>query len=236
MKYKSLTELKDIARDKMLGNYGTAIGAFLFMRIILYFAMIIFGQISNNMIINMAIIFVIALFEGIFVYGELSIYLKLSVGMDIKVSDVCSAFSVSTNKAVLSRLFLLLLSYGWVIIGAAVELMCNTYIAGLPVVKYILTIGILCGFIAQMLSYSQVLFLLHDFGDLTVVQAFSRSRHMMNGKKMSLLKIYLSFIPIYIAGILSMCIGIFFIHPYFKMTLTEFYLDRVRTDGAGQAE
>ena len=95
MDYASSRELKNIARDKMLGQYGTAIGAFLFMRVILIMLLgmcsSIFGQHRVMMLIAA---FIITLFEGIFTYGELSIYLKIAVGMPTQSMDVFSAFRI----------------------------------------------------------------------------------------------------------------------------------------------
>ena len=80
----------------------------------------------------------------------------------------------------------------------------------------------------MLLTYSQVMYLLQDFSGITVKEACTRSRKLMNGNKLTLLSMYISFIPIYIVGVLSFMVGIYFLHPYAKLTLTEFYLDRVK--------
>ena len=69
---------------------------------------------------------------------------------------------------------------------------------------------------------------MQDFASISVKEACIRSRNLMQGNKLTLLLTYLSFIPIYIVGVLSFMVGVYFIHPYVKMTLTEFYLDRVK--------
>jgi hypothetical protein len=173
--------------------------------------------------------FIITLFEGIFTYGELSIYLKISVGMPTQSMDVFSAFRGSADRAIKARLILVAIVYGGLYIFLGIDYLCgmmqpmtgNTVEAVLGTVILIICIWLL-------LTYSQVMYFMQDFSSISVKEACIRSRKLMQGNRLTLLLMYLSFIPIYIVGVLSFMVGIYFIHPYVKMTLTEFYLDRVK--------
>lgn len=230
MSYQSVAELKGIARDKMLGNYGTAIGAFLFIRFIIITGMMLASYVAgNNMFINLVIVFALMLLEGIFVYGELAIYLKISVGMKAEAGDIFSAFKGSADKAIRARMVLAIIVYGAFFVGAGME-----YVVGLLNIgsaSLVMTVGwivIAAVCIYFLLTYSQIIYYLQDFSDITVLEACRRSRKLMDGNKLTLLGMCISFIPMYIVGVISMMIGLYFVHPYVKMTLTEFYLDRVR--------
>ena len=230
MNYTSSRELKNTARDKMLGQYGTAIGAFLFMRVIIIMTlgmcMSLFSQYRVMLIIAT---FIITLFEGIFVYGELSIYLKIAVGIQTQSMDVFSAFRGAADRAIKARLVFVVIVYGSALAYSGIEALCD--ILKIPYAAYIdafafVILGALC--IWLLLTYSQVMYFLQDFSSISVKEALSRSRKLMQGNKKTLLLMYISFIPIYIVGVLSFMVGIYFLHPYVKMTLTEFYLDRVK--------
>ncbi len=235
MVYQSSTELKNIARDKMLGNYGTAIGAFLFMRMIILFGMIVTSTIARqNQLIFMAISFLFMMFEGIFVYGELAIYLKISVGMPTSAAEIFSAFKGNADKAIKSRLVLVAIMYGGLILGSIIEFVIDKIDS--PYGKLImavvwLTIVIVCCY--WLIAYSQLLYYLHDFEDISVIEACRRSRRLMKGNMLAYLYLFVSFIPLYLLGVLSMMVGLYFIHPYAKLTFTEFYLDRVRQTQKG---
>ena len=230
MGYMTQRELKNIARDKMLGQYGTAIGAFLFMRFVLMIALGACSSLfANHGLMFMIASFIIVLFEGIFAYGELSIYLKISVGIPTEMMDVVSAFKGSADKAIKSRLILMIILYGCMYSQMGIKYICDTFVAqtGSIITKITgILLTVLC--IWLLLTYSQIMYFLHDFSGITVKEACIRSRKLMQGNKLTLLSMYIGFIPIYIVGVLSWMVGLYFIHPYVKMTLTEFYLDRVK--------
>ena len=230
MDYASSRELKNIARDKMLGQYGTAIGAFLFMRVILIMLLgmcsSIFGQ---HRVMMMIAAFIITLFEGIFTYGELSIYLKIAVGMPTQSMDVFSAFRNSAVRAIKARLILVAIVYGGLYIFLGIDYLTDMMQASIgKAIDAVFGTVILIICIYLLLTYSQVMYFMQDFASISVKEACIRSRNLMQGNKLTLLLTYLSFIPIYIVGVLSFMVGVYFIHPYVKMTLTEFYLDRVK--------
>ena len=230
MDYASSRELKNIARDKMLGQYGTAIGAFLFMRVILIMLLgmcsSIFGQ---HRVMMMIAAFIITLFEGIFTYGELSIYLKIAVGIPTQSMDVFSAFRNSADRAIKARLILVAIVYGGLYIFLGIDYLTDMMQASIgKAIDAVFGTVILIICIYLLLTYSQVMYFMQDFASISVKEACIRSRNLMQGNKLTLLLTYLSFIPIYIVGVLSFMVGVYFIHPYVKMTLTEFYLDRVK--------
>ena len=83
-------------------------------------------------------------------------------------------------------------------------------------------------FLPLGLALSQVFYLALDYPDLTAGEILRLSLKVMKGKKRQLFIIQLSFLPLYLLGVLSFGIGLFWIVPYQKMTLTLYYLDLMK--------
>jgi len=230
MEYQSGKYLKSIARDKMLGHYGTAVGAFLFMRMLMVAGMMLTSVMGRgNGLMYLAISGIIILLEGILVYGELAIYLKISVGMNTYVSDLFSGFKGNVGRAIKARLILVAILYGALFVGEGFNyLIAALSIENGNILSAIIWIVVVVVAVYLLIMYSQILYFMQDFSDINVKEACRRSRQLMKGNVLSFLGLYISFIPLYVIGGLSMMVGLYFIHPYVKMTLTEFYLDRVR--------
>lgn len=81
--------------------------------------------------------------------------------------------------------------------------------------------------IIKTFSYSMTEFLLADNPNLTPDQAITKSRQLMDGNKMRLFFLYLSFIGWILLSILTFGIGFIFLVPYIKAAETAFYLDLV---------
>jgi len=233
MNYKSLAEIKDISRDKMLGRYGTAIGAFLFIRLFVFTATNV-SALSAPMYshIYMLMMFVFALIEGIFVFGEQQIYMEIATGRQASSFDLFKAFKTRADSAIGWRLIFLTVIAGSFFISSEATVLLRGVGADSIYIKagFMMLAGLVC--LIFYLNYALVIMIMHDFPDLKVMHAFKKSRDLMRGRKKDLLGILASFIPLWLAVLISFGIGAFFVHPYFKLTLTEFYLDGIR---AGQA-
>ena len=106
MNYLTNSEIKTISRVKMLGKYGTAIGAFLLMRSICFSLMNTCTFFANpDGLIYAVIVFILSLIEGIFVYGEQKIYMQLSCGYETRSFEVFSGFKSSADRAILATFF-----------------------------------------------------------------------------------------------------------------------------------
>ncbi|MCR5798475.1 MAG: DUF975 family protein [Lachnospiraceae bacterium] len=237
MNYKSLAEIKDISRDKMLGRYGTAIGAFLFIRLFVFTATNV-SALSAPMYSNiyMLMMFVFALIEGIFVFGEQQIYMEIATGRQASSFDLFRAFKTRADSAIGWRLIFLTVIAGSFFISSEATVLLK----GVGANSIFIEVGsmILAGLVCLIfyLNYALVIMIMHDFPELKVMQAFKKSRDLMRGRKKELLRILASFIPLWLVVLISFGIGAFFVHPYFKLTLTEFYLDGIRAGRAVNGE
>ena len=78
--------------------------------------------------------------------------------------------------------------------------------------------------IIKAYAYSMTFFILAENKGMPVLEAITLSRKMMNGHKMDLFLLFLSFIGWFILTGITFGIAGIWVYPYFSATLTNFYL------------
>lgn len=79
--------------------------------------------------------------------------------------------------------------------------------------------------IILMLKFSQTNYILKDDPQVSAIDAMKRSSEMMDGHKMELFILYLSFLGWIILATLTCGLGFLFLYPYMNSTLAHFYED-----------
>lgn len=79
--------------------------------------------------------------------------------------------------------------------------------------------------IIAAIKYSMSFYIMHDNLELSAAEALDESKRMMDGEKMRLFKLWLSFLGWFILGIISLGIGFIWITPYYQAAVTAFYED-----------
>ena len=82
--------------------------------------------------------------------------------------------------------------------------------------------------IIKSYSYSMTYYVLCDHPGYTAKEAITESRKLMQGNKMRLFCLQLSFIGWFIVGLLCLGIGLLWVMPYYKAAEAEFYQDLVK--------
>jgi uncharacterized membrane protein len=77
--------------------------------------------------------------------------------------------------------------------------------------------------IVAAIRYSMAMYILHDNPELSGMEALRRSREMMEGNKLRLFELYLSFLGWGLLCIPTFGIGFLWLFPYIKMTEAGFY-------------
>lgn len=238
-RFKSSAELKASAREHLLGHYGTVIGAFLLMGLILGTATIAVSLVVDlstipGKIIYYAIMFLISVLTGLFTSGNAYLYLKVICGRPVSVGDLFYGFQLCPDKAITIQAWITLI----------------TYIANLPqiILNYIMMTNfhrmdqvmnlmlpyalslILSGVVSVMLGllYEQAFFLLHDFPQYTAKELLQKSRRLMVRHKGRLFYLYVSFLPLMLLGLLSCGLALLWVIPYMAATEAEFFLDLIQ--------
>ena len=75
----------------------------------------------------------------------------------------------------------------------------------------------------KMLSYSMSYFILAENKDMTAQEALNESKVIMDGHKMDLFVLYLSFIPWALLCMVTLGIAGIYVGPYMSLTFTNFY-------------
>lgn len=232
--YKTSTQLKSLAKESLMGKYPLAVVATLLYTLITY----IITEISSLFLLIPGIvgtvlyylsILIVSVFSGIFAYGFNYIFLKISCDVPAKANDLYFGFSNNTKEILKAQLWRTLISY-------VTFLPCyvfNEVIAEDQLINYIglyaLLFGLgLLGQFVVMLLYNQTFFVMLDFPEYDAKKALTFSRELMKGNKGRFIYLIVSFIPLFLLGILSCCVGFLWIIPYMQATLAQFYLDLVQ--------
>ena len=232
----SAAHLKAIAKERSLDKYGTLITA----NVLIFVIQIIVSGIttmssSGNLmifIINQIITLIVNILLGVLVSGKAYLYMNLVYSQTISASDIFFGLRQHPEKAVILQSLFVVVDFLVSLPGTLILFFyyrtqsTNLYIALLVV----LAIGIIVN-IYVSLTYSQSFFLLHDFPDRSAKDLLLTSRNLMQGNRLRLLCLNLSFIPIYILGIISLFIPLLWVSVYRYASVAAFYQDLIAKAG-----
>ena len=77
--------------------------------------------------------------------------------------------------------------------------------------------------IIAIIRYSMSYYIMYDNPELTATEALDSSKEMMDGEKMNLFILWLSFLGWFILGLVTLGIGFIWITPYYNAAKTAFY-------------
>lgn len=114
--FKSSAELKANAREHLLGHYGTAIGAYLLLGVMigavsLIVSLIVDTNTISGTLLYYAIMFLISLLTGLFSSGSAYLYLKIVCGRPVSVGDLFYGFQLYPDKAIAIQAWITLITY-----------------------------------------------------------------------------------------------------------------------------
>ncbi len=197
---KTRAELKAMAKESLQGKYGDAI----VITVLLFIISALIGGATAAFTTNMSeenaeIIesIVELILSGLFTFGYLSFFLKISRNEDVEINELWSKTSMFMT-----------------FIAAAI-------LIGLFTTLWTLLL-IIPGIIAAY-SYQMTLYILLDNPDMNVMDAIKESKRMMKGHKMDYFILQLSFIGWIILGIFTLGILYLWLVPYMSVTMCNFY-------------
>lgn len=232
MNYRKLSEIKSMAKGRLVGKYNMVAGAFVMIQLISFGLSQLVSKVADlesgaGALLNLAMIIIVDFIIFLFVAGELVIYMKLACGSETGISDVFSIFKKYPDRVIGVALNIFLRSLPWAIV-ITVALIIISVLSEVSIfwtIPIILLIVGMSGLYYTALICSQSLYILLDFPEYSVGKVVAYSIKIMNGHKMRYFKLILSFIPYYLLGICSLGVGLLWVHPYAKMAMTEFYFD-----------
>jgi|688.fasta_scaffold250025_2 uncharacterized membrane protein len=155
----------------------------------------------SSVISNLPIIGFIAslILTGPLQLGFAKFILSISRNNESKIDQLFEGFN-DFNRAMVSYLTMFLFIFLWTLL--------------------LLIPGIIAG-----LSYSMTFFILADDPNISASDALKKSKSLMDGRKMDLFLLSLSFIGWALLCILSLGIGFLWLIPYVNVSLAKFYQD-----------
>ncbi len=220
--------VKAQARQALTGHYGTVIAAnILYLLISLILAEFSTGLDVGSGIVRIVLSFVAngltSAISGIFTLGLYFIYANLLFDQPASVRDLFQPFREDPEKAMTIALLFYLADY---VCTLPSTLYLGTTYAVTSRQLLIFLLLTAAGYLAMFFFQLYFLFtylLLLDYPSMTVKELFHRSSRLMRGRKRTLFYIEISFIPLYLVGILTLGIGCLFVMAYQYETLTAFY-------------
>lgn len=195
-------ELKEKAKESLTGKYGDAIGI-----VLLLFAISFITGIGCNILKDIlgiskdsySILNTICslILSGLFTLGYTSYFLKISRDEDVEISELWSKMNLFVPYIVVS-----------ILIG-----LFTTLWALLLIIP-----GIIAAF-----SYSMTFYIMLDNPEMSPMEAIKESKRIMNGHKMDLFILELSFLGWAILGIFTFGILYLWLIPYMNVTTCNFY-------------
>lgn len=152
------------------------------------------------------------------------------IGMTIVVA---SAWTINGN-AILGWIMELSESFSDIMSGNAVSL--NTEALGVFFTLYFSLLGVSVIFmipgIIKSYEYAMIPYIVAEDADVSVKEAFRRTKLMMKGNKFRYFALNLSFIGWMLLGVLALGVGMFLVIPYVYAATAHFYVDvKSRVDG-----
>lgn len=233
--YLSSASLKALAKGQLLGKYGTLVSAYAIHMVCVFFATIstaVLVDVSTVLgnIIYYAVSFIISLLSGLFVFGEAYIYLKIACNQQVSVSDIFFGFSKNPDRILKVQAVLALVSMicnlpNMLVTSVSSDMYNKPYLFLVSVI--LLLTGSIINIIVSLM-FSQSFYLMLDFPGYSAKEALTNSRNVMKGSMGRLFYIDLSFIPLFLLGLLTCGIAFLWILPYYQAARANFYLDLMK--------
>ena len=228
--YLTSASLKSLAKGQLLGKYGTLAGV-----VFIHIGYMLFVFFTSNLLIDTtsvlgyliyyAVSFVFTLLEGLLIYGEAYIFLKLACGQPVTVGDLFYGLSNNPDKVLKVQAVFTVLQ----IVCSIPNMMRIPQNQPLVLLLYvILALAVNIIYIVLSLVLSQSFFLMLDFPQYGAKEVLTKSVQVMKGSKGRLFYIYLSFLPLILVGLCGCCIPLIWLYPYVQPVKRNFYLDLMK--------
>ena len=236
------SELKDMARAFLLGNYRMSIAAFSVAGAITMAISMVFQYVAGeDSTVFFAVNILLTILEYVLIAGLLMMHLDIARRRKTGWQKVFEPFKSANRFIGLASVMLIVTALPFLpaLIIDALRIVAVGQ-GGVPAVFSedaasdaggMVILLLIIGAIASIyitLSFFLSFFIMIDNPNLSVTGSLVRSFSLMKGNKVRLFLLELSFLGWFLLGIISFGIGLFWIVPYYLQTMTNFYLDLIR--------
>ena len=238
---KTAAELKAIAKERSLDKYGILILANIIIFVLqMAISSIVTISDSGSLVIftiNEIIILIVQILLGILVSGKAYLYMNLIYSQTVSTSDIFFGLKQHPNKAVMIQSLFVLADF-LASLPASIILFILTPDSPFSL-RIALFVAVAIGIVVNIyvsLTYSQAFYLLHDYPDRSAKELLAYSKSLMQGNRLKLFYLNISFIPLIIFGCLTFFIPLLWISVYRYATLTAFYQNLIAAGNTGKVE
>lgn len=238
---KTAAELKAIAKERSLDKYGILILANIIIFVLqMAISSIVTISDSGSLVIftiNEIIILIVQILLGILVSGKAYLYMNLIYSQTVSTSDIFFGLKQHPNKAVMIQSLFVLADF-LASLPASIILFILTPDSPFSL-RIALFVAVAIGIVVNIyvsLTYSQAFYLLHDYPDRLAKELLAYSKSLMQGNRLKLFYLHISFIPLIIFGCLTFFIPLLWISVYRYATLTAFYQNLIAAGNTGKVE
>ena len=238
---KTAAELKAIAKERSLDKYGILILANIIIFVLqMAISSIVTISDSGSLVIftiNEIIILIVQILLGILVSGKAYLYMNLIYSQTVSTSDIFFGLKQHPNKAVMIQSLFILADF-LASLPASIILFILTPDSPFSL-RIALFVAVAIGIVVNIyvsLTYSQAFYLLHDYPDRSAKELLAYSKSLMQGNRLKLFYLHISFIPLIIFGCLTFFIPLLWISVYRYATLTAFYQNLIAAGNTGKVE
>ena len=238
---KTAAELKAIAKERSLDKYGILILANIIIFVLqMAISSIVTISDSGSLVIftiNEIIILIVQILLGILVSGKAYLYMNLIYSQTVSTSDIFFGLKQHPNKAVMIQSLFVLADF-LASLPASIILFILTPDSPFSL-RIALFVAVAIGIVVNIyvsLTYSQAFYLLHDYPDRSAKELLAYSKSLMQGNRLKLFYLHISFIPLIIFGCLTFFIPLLWISVYRYATMTAFYQNLIAAGNTGKVE
>ena len=229
--FKGNKILKAEARESLLGNLTTSVLAvFLYMMVISVLAEMIAnfssGSVLLSLLLSVIVFFVVNTCAGMLRIGLSYIFLRLQFAKGAKVGDLFFAFRRSSDTAVTISAFLALLELFCMLpVMIALSVLSAQGRSAYSLLVLVLFAAGMAGTVFIRVRYAMCPYLFLDFPDVSAQKLIRGGAGLIRGHSLRLFRLYLSFLPLHLLGVLSLGIAGLWVSSYSHAAEAAFYRD-----------
>ncbi len=229
--YKKRFQLKNLAKDRLLGKYPDSIlllitsgavqaGAYM-AAMVLIPSEGIFGT-----IMGLAVVLLLSILLNVLRIGTALFYLNIACNQPFSISNLFYGYREQANKCLAISGLICGLSFLFGLPGQVCSLLFTfTADSRWMLLSYGLDLVFQALLLPLSLALSQSYYLVLDYPELPAMDTLKMSFRIMKGHKARLFLLQLSFLPLVIASCFTFAIGFLWLIPYMQMTYALFFLD-----------
>ncbi|MDO4285576.1 MAG: DUF975 family protein [Eubacteriales bacterium] len=220
------------ARGALTGKYGIAVASnicYLIASLLLPQLVLALAPGSGvlYLICSAILLFVSMVFVGVLQGGLCYIYLNILFDQPTTFTDLFYLFRENHDKAFRIQTALTGITFACMLPELLGLLLFPGSDPASSAIRILLSLAGMIALLYFDLRYAMSYYLLLDFPEMDALAILRRSRLLMQGRKRALLYLRLSFLPLYLIGLLSCGIGCLWVMAYQYETSAAFYSETV---------